>query len=150
MALVNVILDNRIHRTLRISTDANQINLAPQSDYVVQLRVVGGKDTLTISRAGYLVASIPCTNTYTPPASGTQIATISNDSCQFNMTIPDDQYRIVELQQSICDESQGYFTIQAYTSAAAPLMTTNLLMYENPAGSVIPMDSGLKVPPDLG
>jgi hypothetical protein len=152
MAIQDVVLDNRIHRTLPISTDQNLINLVPNSTYNVYLKVVNGKDMIYITnKNGTAVASFPGVKAFTPPACGTRIPTILNPSCQFLMQIDDLLYRIVELQQSLCDPGQGTLVIQSYTPASAPLLTTNTLIYTAPAGNVIAMaDGGLKVPPNLG
>jgi hypothetical protein len=151
MALHQIILDSRIHRTVRLSTDTQEYNLAPSSGYVVLLRSINGRDTLTVSRGGQLIWSIETNQTFTPPNTGTSIHQIQNPAKQFQVTIDDTQYRILELEQNLCDPAHGILYAQSYATAAAPLSPTHGLVVQPTGGQMVAMgDGGIKVPPYLG
>jgi len=152
MPVHTLILDNRIHRTIRISTQEQEFNLVPSSPYKVLLKVINGKDTLEISKNGEQVASLPCTNTFTPPQSGTTIDQIKNNSCQFTMNIDDAVYRIIEVHQYLCDPADAKVWFAASSSTENPLAIKNTLMFESKstAMSVDDGGDGTKVPPMLG
>lgn len=144
-----MILDNRVHRTVKIS-GATEYNLVPSSPYTVLLKVIGGKDTLVVSKDGNPIASIPSTKTFTPPACPSPVAKIDNPSCQFQLDIDDQLYRIIELQQNLIDPNAGTALIMGSVSGNLPPSYSHTLLY-NVNGVAIPMsDGGFKVPPDLG
>jgi hypothetical protein len=153
MPVHTLILDNRIHRTIRISTNEHEYNLVPSSPYKVLLKVVDGKDTLVISKDDQQVATLPCTNTFTPPQSGTTIEQIKNNSCQFSMNIDDAVYRIIEVHQFLCDPEQAKVWFTTTTSNENPAAAKNTLMFESHGTAMTADDGGgggTKVPPMLG
>jgi hypothetical protein len=150
MAKWPIILDNRVHRTIRISTAAAEYPLVPASPYKVLLTIIGGKDNLVISKPGMTTITLPCTKTFTPPACPSPVSSVNNASCQWNLQVDDSLYRIIELQQNLIDPTTGTVMVVASTSASFPPTITNTLLVHVP-GLVTPMDDGgFKVPPDLG
>jgi hypothetical protein len=155
-----MILDNRVHRTIRISNNPITpttvyplVTTSPNNPYTVLLKVIGGIDTLVVTKAGKPVASIPLTKTYTPPNCPSPVASRNNMDCQWPMDIEDQEYRIVELQQNLIDSANDYIFVVAQTILTAnpvkPVITNELVYYYN--GLAITMDDGgFKVPPDLG
>jgi hypothetical protein len=150
MAVQKVILDNRVHRTVPISTDAKEYNLVPHSPYDILLKVIDGKDTLVVSKEQQAIAELACTNTYPPQQCPAPITEITNPNCQFELQIDDTMFRVVELQQNLIDSVKGTVMLLAETTAKIPATMSHKLLYEVGPLAMAMDDGGFKVPPQLG
>jgi hypothetical protein len=151
----NVILDNRIHRTLPISTAATGlINLAlPASNYKVYLTTdaTNTNDIITITTPTNTVYTINCTNTYKAPACGTLIPDVTNGSAQWEMYVDPTLYRIIEVRQNICDPADFILFPVSFGDFKNPA-SSHALVFAKTAGAAltaIPVGP-VKVPPQMG
>lgn len=146
-----MILDNRVHRTLRISTDQQEYPLTPSSPYKVLLKVIGNKDYLVVSKNGVAIGDpIPLTKTFTPPNCPSPVTQVHNSSCQFNFQIDDGLYRIIELRQNLVDSHIGDITLLGATTTDVPALYSHKLLFKaNSLVTTMADGGGFKVPPDL-
>jgi hypothetical protein len=153
--MAKVILDNRIHRTVQLSKGGVNVNIdSPSSGYKIYLTTdaTGTNDTITLTNnSGTVSQTLPCLKTYKPPQCGTVISAITNHSCQWEMDVEPDNYRIVELGENLCDANKLILFAVSYGTPQTPI-NGNALMYAKTAvDSETPIDtSGLKVPPQMG
>jgi len=147
------ILDNRVHRTIKLSTDHKEYPLAPNSPYKILLKVINGKDTLVVTKNGRNIAHLTCTNTYPPSKCPSLITNVTNGSCQYEMAINDDEFRVIELQQDLIDISAGIVMVvpSSVLSSLNRLPVISSKLYYNVMDIETLMDDGgFKVPPDMG
>ena len=153
MAVQNVILDSRVHRTIWLTKDeTSPINIvADTTGYLVYLMSDGTTDTVTIIDPAGHKASYPCTNTYKPPLCGSvTINQVVNNNVQFQMGVDDALYRIIELDVNWCKLSICELMAVTYYPATAPGTVINALLYQAAGRPLVQIpDGGLKQPPHL-
>jgi hypothetical protein len=155
MAIHPMILDSRIHRSLRISTDAAPFNLVPSSnDFIVLLKVIGGQDTLVITKKSdgtAAVAPIPLAKSFTPPQCPSAVA-YHNADCQFALQLDDKLLRVIELRQNLADTGNPSDIVMVVDASSAdiPAQHAHKLLVSVGTFTASMSDGGFKVPPDLG
>jgi hypothetical protein len=158
MPTIDLLLDNRVHRTLLISTDTKPSPLTPASPYNVLLKVIGGIDNLVITNVSDTTIptfpvgrtlTLPMTKSCTPQHCPSPVGRSDNKNCQHMMHVDDGLYRIVELYQNLIDPSAGTVMLVCGTTTDLPPQRTHKLLVSTPQLVTAMDDGGFKVPPDL-
>lgn len=153
-----MILDNRIHRTIPITTDpTNPVNLVADTEkYTVSLQVTGDQDVLVIkSKDGSPVPPpIPLIRSFAPPHCSSPVGRYDNSDCQWALKIDEKLLRVIETHVNLMDPVVAGDQVIVYDSASAdakPIRGHKLyIQYNTFAVSLTAAAFGIKVPPDLG
>lgn len=147
-----MILDNRVHRTIRLTIDGSgqEFPITSGNPFKVLLKVIDGRDTLVVMDGATVKASLVCTKTFTPPGCPSPVSQIGNPSCQFKIDIEDTLFRIIELEQNLIDPNVGIVMAEVVLRGGARPTISHVLDYQVGGITAKMVDGGLKVPPDLG
>ena len=144
---VTVILDNRIHRILDIGV---KISLNPAYNIVLNSSIdpVSHKPVDSIQFTnGAVNATVPCSGTYIPPASGQHIGDVSDSTHQSKVSLFPSKQRIILLGANLSSDANY---VLRFTNAA-PGQTDQVTLTANGVDTVAPADGdGDKVPPKTG
>lgn len=144
---VIVTLDDRIHRVLNIGT---KISLDPAYNIVLNSAVdpVTQKPVDSIQFTnGVVNATVSCSGTYIPPATGQQIGTITDPIHQHKCSLFPSKQRVILLGANLSSDANYALRF----SNAAPGQADQVTLTANGVDTVATADGdGDKVPPKTG
>jgi hypothetical protein len=153
-----IILDKRMHRTVRLSTSGNEINLSKSPDYKVLITADKGVNSLSIFKKGLTTPMVVFTSQHihTPPATGTPLSQVYNANSQMPMNNVDPgKFVVFEIHHNLPDDTNIKAMVRTKNPGTTPDEAQDILYYWPPGveaqdSNAIQIPFAGKIPPQLG